>query len=53
MDLSTLTDDEARDLLAAVYAEVQRRTTLANAPAQVELAQAVTDAEILITLEGV
>ena len=36
MDLSTLTDDEARDLLAAVYAEVQRRTTLANAPAQVE-----------------
>ena len=36
MDLITLTDDEARDLLARVYAEVQRRETIANAPAQVE-----------------
>ena len=36
MDLSTLTDDEARDLLAAVYAEVQRRDAIAQAPAQAE-----------------
>ena len=36
IDLTTLTDAEARDLLARVYAEVQRRATLANAPAQAE-----------------
>ena len=36
MDLTTLTDDEARDLLAAVYADVQRRDTIAAAPAQAE-----------------
>ena len=36
MDLTALTDDEARDLLDAVYADVQRRTTLANAPARAE-----------------
>lgn len=36
IDLTTLTDDEARDLLDAVYADVQRRETLANTPAQVE-----------------
>lgn len=36
MDLTTLTDDEARDLLGRVYAEVQRRDTLANAPAEAE-----------------
>ena len=36
MDLTTLTDDEARDLLAAVYADVQRRDAVAAAPAQAE-----------------
>ena len=36
MDLTTLTDTEARDLLAAVYAEVQRRDAIAQAPAQAE-----------------
>ena len=36
IDLTTLTDDEARDLLDAVYADVQRRTTLANAPARAD-----------------
>ena len=36
MDLTTLTDDEARDLLAAVYADVQRRDTIAAAPVQAE-----------------
>ena len=34
MDLTTLTDDEARDLLGRVYADVQRRATLATAPAR-------------------
>ena len=34
--LTTLTDAEARDLLAAVYAEVQRRDAIAKAPAQAE-----------------
>ena len=34
--LNTLTDAEARDLLAAVYAEVQRRDAIAQAPAQAE-----------------
>ena len=34
MDLTTLTDAEARDLLAAVYADVQRRETIAAAPAR-------------------
>lgn len=34
MDLTTLTDTEARDLLAAVYADVQRRETIAAAPAR-------------------
>ena len=36
MDLTTLTDDEARDLLARVYAEVQRRDAIVQAPAQAE-----------------
>lgn len=36
MDLTTLTDDEARDLLGRVYAEVQRRDAIAQAPAQAE-----------------
>ena len=36
MDLTTLTDDEARDLLGRVYAEVQRREILASAPVQAE-----------------
>ena len=35
-DLTTLTDDGARDLLAQVYADVQRRDAIANAPAQAE-----------------
>ena len=35
-DLTTLTDTEARDLLAAVYADVQRRDAVAQAPAQAE-----------------
>ena len=34
--LTTLTDAEARDLLARVYAEVQRRDAIAQAPAQAE-----------------
>lgn len=36
MDLTALTDTEARDLLARVYAEVQRRDAIAQAPAQAE-----------------
>ena len=36
IDLTTLTDDEARDLLAQVYADVQRRDAIAQAPAQAE-----------------
>ena len=35
-NLTTLTDAEARDLLAAVYADVQRRDAIAQAPAQAE-----------------
>ena len=31
MDLTTLTDAEARDLLGRVYADVQRRDTIAQA----------------------
>ena len=46
IDLATLTDDEARDLLAAVYAEVQRRDTLASAPAQAEALAATYAAAI-------
>ena len=46
MDLTTLTDDEARDLLAAVYAEVQRREILASAPAQAEALAATYAAAI-------
>ena len=36
MDLTALTDDEARDLLARVYADVQRRDAIAQAHAQAE-----------------
>ena len=36
IDLTTLTDAEARDLLAAVYADVQRRDAIAQAPTQAE-----------------
>ena len=46
MDLTALTDTEARDLLAAVYADVQRRDTLANAPAQAEALAAIYAAAI-------
>ena len=46
MDLTTLTDAEARDILARVYAEVQRRDTLANAPAQAEALAATYAAAI-------
>ena len=46
MDLTTLTDDEARDLLDAVYAEVQRRDTIASAPAQAEALAATYAAAI-------
>ena len=46
IDLTTLTDDEARDFLAAVYAEVQRRDTLASAPAQAEALAATYAAAI-------
>ena len=46
MDLTALTDDEARDLLARVYAEVQRRDTLAGAPAQAEALAATYAAAI-------
>lgn len=45
-DLATLTDAEARDLLACVYAEVQRRDTLASAPAQAEALAATYAAAI-------
>lgn len=44
--LTALTDDEARDLLAAVYAEVQRRDTIAQAPAQAEALAATYAAAI-------
>ena len=46
MDLTALTDDEARDLLDAVYAEVQRRDTIASAPAQAEALAATYAAAI-------
>lgn len=46
IDLTTLTDAEARDLLAAVYAEVQRRDTLTQAPAQAEALAATYAAAI-------
>ena len=46
MDLTTLTDDEARDLLASVYAEVQRRDAIAQAPAQAEALTATYAAAI-------
>ena len=51
MDLTTLTDAEARDLLAAVYAEVQRRDAIAQAPAQAE-ALAATYAAAIGRKEG-
>ena len=46
MDLTTLTDAEARDLLARVYAEVQRRDAIAQAPAQAEALAAIYAAAI-------
>lgn len=46
MDIATLTDDEARDLLGRVYADVQRRDTLAQAPAQAEALAATYAAAI-------
>ena len=46
MDLTTLTDAEARDLLARAYAEVQRRDAIANAPAQAEALAATYAAAI-------
>ena len=46
MDLTTLTDDEARDLLARVYAEVQRRDAIAQAPARAEALAATYAAAI-------
>ena len=46
MDLTTLTDDEARDLLARVYADVQRRDAIAQAPAQAEALAATYAAAI-------
>ena len=46
MDLTTLTDAEARDLLARVYAEVQRRDAIAQAPAQAEALAATYAAAI-------
>jgi hypothetical protein len=45
-DLTALTDDEARDLLARVYADVQRRDALAQAPAQAEALAATYAAAI-------
>ena len=45
-DLTALTDDEARDLLGRVYAEVQRRDAIANAPAQAEALSATYVAAI-------
>ena len=45
-DLTALTDDEARDLLGRVYAEVQRRDAIANAPAQAEALAATYAAAI-------
>ena len=45
-DLTALTDDEARDLLGRVYAEVQRRDAIANAPAQAEALSATYAAAI-------
>lgn len=46
IDLTTLTDDEARDLLARVYADVQRRDAIAQAPAQAEALAAAYAAAI-------
>ena len=46
MDLTALTDDEARDLLARVYADVQRRDAIAQAPAQAEALAATYAAAI-------
>ena len=51
MDLDTLTDAEARDLLASVYAEVQRRDAIAQAPVQAE-ALAATYAAAIGRKEG-
>lgn len=45
-DLTTLTDAEARDLLGRVYAEVQRRDAIAQAPAQAEALAATYAAAI-------
>ena len=45
-DLTALTDAEARDLLGRVYAEVQRRDAIANAPAQAEALSATYVAAI-------
>ena len=49
MDLTTLTDAEARDLLARVYADVQRRDTIAQAPAQAEALAATYAAAVAST----
>ena len=46
MDLTTLTDTEARDLLARVYADIQRRDAIAQAPAQAEALAATYAAAI-------
>ena len=45
-----LTDAEARNLLSRVYAEVQRRDTLAQAPAQA--AALASAALLLLTATG-
>ena len=44
--LTTLTDAEARDLLARAYAEVQRRDAIAKAPTQAEALAAAYAAAI-------
>ena len=46
MNLTTLTDDEARELLARVYADIQRRDAIAQAPAQAEALAAAYAAAI-------
>lgn len=46
IDLTTLTDAEARDLLARVYADVQRRDAITQAPAQAEALAATYAAAI-------
>ena len=51
MDLTTLTDTEARDLLTRVYADVQRRDAISQAPAQAE-ALAATYAAAIGRKEG-